>query len=1299
MQKLSRSLIAGGGIALLAACGDDVSVTPPAVIPITITSVTVVPASITIAKGEKVTLSASVTTSSGTGAAPSTAVAWSTPAVTPAIVSVDTATGVVTANAVGNATVRATSRADASKQGAASISVTSGIQSISVSPTTQSLALGGTAQAVANIVRTSSVTPPQVTVNWSVLPATGVASVSSSGLITALGVGSAIVTATSAEDATKSASLALTVLAGPPAVTSLTLTPTSVSMGPGTSQQVSSIVGRAAGATVTLSSNHADAASGCPGIATATINQTTGAVTVSGVAPGSCVMTISAAGTGTNLTSNTLVATLTVNIIAAQVSIRDITFVPSGGGPSVPVPLSNVAGQIEVNLNFQPNGLGIDSVVVSVRQPNRPGAPAPRTTPVNGYVRAAKQDFGGASPAAGILSLSINTANYAKLVAGNTIVDFVNGQTTILAQVFPKGSSGGAAVNCSNSPNDPNCSAPVQLVLNNVDGWAGEIVKPPVPHVAVNVAGAPATLGATYWGGPAATAVTTARLFPVFYNNNPTSASGSALNRCANGQGDGTACVTTVTWTVGSTTGGTCSTVTQGPALPFSRTFGTAGQTACGYQNTTIQRDNMIVTNSIDGTNNPFVLTPLIANTVVFGSTPDSLRVDYVGPSGISAPQVSGAEGYNWVNHIWPFTPAGTKVADGGVGPLETSWGAFASLNGGSSTSFPTPIVTGADLAETNQNCVSVAPAPPCDGYNARAAATDRLTNPGNSAVTTPFGDDRTSPLLRYSVVAAPSSFAASYTGGGSASVLDSTTYNAVEGIYGANVTTAGMQTLFISAAAGANDSVRTDGLDNRSGLSRVIAATRRFAQGVPFVSSTSIGAFGAGLVDGWRPAVAFHVTNGIVGGVPPLTAGYYTTTQYALDRAGNVSGCPVTGSIAGLVASTVASVCTAAAPSIADFTNPAMQTTGPVGRNANLFFRRTLALDPGQPQITGLSPNNAYTGNSVQTWSLGSQDDLEVIDARLRISYPNLTIGDVGGTIPAGGAGGLMWTYALSNTYMASAAGLAAGPYSAGPASGTGVNFGYFAPIASRFDASVINPQVSTLTQDQFTLNVQETCTAGAGFGPAAGPTATCAAMFVGDPIPTVAIALAKPDSLGVKVRDVFGSWIFNDTSSVITGVATEFNTPILSATVAAPGSYGVTYSVVPPGCPQGGAGIGGPCVTGGVNFRHDGGTGTTRNFRAVEALSVTLPTFVRVELYGLNARGEWVFIQRCAVPSTILPNVGPQACGNGAGTVTGTDNGLERYWVYSFTGIPTLPTGYTSFRALGVSSSGFGMFSTIQP
>ncbi|MBV6521182.1 MAG: hypothetical protein MNPFHGCM_01309 [Gemmatimonadaceae bacterium] len=1253
MQKLTRSLLALGAVIGLAACGDDVTVTPPTPPPTpTVTGVTVAPGAVTIKVNETSAFSASVQTN---GTVANTSVTWST--VNPTVATVD-ANGVVTGKAVGSTSVKATSAANTSVFGSGTVTVVApGVQSISVTPNAASAVAGTSLTATATVNRDAGVS---AAVKWS-SSNTSIATVSTSAAtsdpitINAVSVGTVVITATSDADPTKSASLALTVTAQSAAITALTLTPNTVTLGSGDSRQVTAVVAAAPGATVAFSNNAASAASGCPGVASASTDPQTGATTITTVGSGSCVVTVTATGSGTNLQTVSIQATIAVTVIVPQISINSIT---AGG---VPVQISNVAGQIDVNLNFQPNGLAIDSVVVSIQQPKVGGGTE--------FKRAAKQNFGAAVPAAGILTLSINTASFEKnAAAGTADVDYWNGQTTIMAQVFPKGTTAGSAVNCSTSPGDPTCAAPYQLVLNNLDGWAADIAKP-----ARSAVSTVANAGATYWGGPDAADVTTAEIYAVMYNNNPSFASGSALNRCSNQLGDGTGCISTVTWTVGSPSvggAGTCGLVTQ-TALPFTQTYGTSGQTGCGYENGSVIRDNIVITAAIDGTNNPFTLvgtpsllpppanpnTTLIANSTVFGATPDSLRLDYVGPNGVAPPQVGGWENpsYYWVNATWPFMPSGVKVSDLGVGPLESSWAAFASAQGGSSTTFPTPITTGADLPETNQNCVGAG----CDGYNAIASATDLLANASNSVVTHAFGDDQTAPAIRYSSnpgqAGAPSDFPSIYTGGGSGTVLDSTTYNAIQAI----------------PAAGVGDSIRAEALDNRSGLSRAVVLQSIFEQGgaTGTVSATACsnpaGAFGASYIDGYRPGPQIHITctDGVVVPIAPAP-GYYTTSYSAVDRAGNVSAELSTGGPDFWAAST------SSAP------------------NHNVSIRRNLAYDPGQPLVTGLSPFAHYVGNAPATWSLGSQDDVEVIDARLRALYPNVTQGDAAATA----ANGLVWSYALSTNFMGSNNGMPAGlgPFVSGPASGTN-HYGFFSPIALRFDNSIVDPNVTTLSLDKFTLNVQETCLG------AASPTASCTVN--GDPISALDVPATKPTNLYAQVRDVFGSWSYNATAGAATGVSAEYMHVILPNSVDAPGLYTVGYSALPPGCPTGGGAPGGLCVTSGVNFRADGGTGSTRNFRAVQPLSVTLPLFTRVELYGLNAASEWVFIQRCTVPSPIVPNVGPQACVDGGGTVNGTDNGLERYWVFSFTSIPATPPVFSQYRALGVNGSGFGLFSTVQP
>jgi hypothetical protein len=432
------------------------------------------------------------------------------------------------------------------------------------------------------------------------------------------------------------------------------------------------------------------------------------------------------------------------------------------------------------------------------------------------------------------------------------------------------------------------------------------------------------------------------------------------------------------------------------------------------------------------------------------------------------------------------------------------------------------------------------------------------------------------------------------YTQGGTTTQNDSTTYLAIQAMF----------------AAGTTDSIQTESIDNRSGLSRSITLSRLFAQngGTGGTASTgcttTTGTFGAAYGDGWRPSPQIHITCGLA------VAAYFTTTQQSIDNAGNASA----------------------------------------------TYKRTLAFDPGQPAVTGVSPNPVYVGNGPAPFTIGAQDDLEVIDGSLRIHYPGLTQDDGAGTP----SDGLRWGF--------------------GSASGS--------MFATRFDASIVNPILPTGTVDQFTVSIQQVCNT-AGF-----PGATCApgtaGLDLGDPVPTTDITVAKPDSVGATVRDVFGSFVPNTTPGAATGVSAELASPILSGTVPAVGTWSVGYDATA-NCPQGGV-PGGNCVTSGINFRADGISGSTYSYRATQDFNITLPMFTRADLFGLNAAGEWQFIQRITVPAT-PPTSGTFAAG--AGTMTGFDNSFERYWIYNFTSVPA---GFAAYRALGVNGSGHGLFSNSQ-
>lgn len=874
----------------------------------------------------------------------------------------------------------------------------------------------------------------------------------------------------------------------------------------------------------------------------ATVNPTTGVITA--VTPGSATITASLTVGGQTVTGN--VGVTVRPFIGAQISIQSITT----GLLNIPVTLNNVLGQIEVNLNVDPGELLADSVVVYLDG-----------------VAAARQNF-AANPAPGGITLSINTASYTiNTTAGTATASFFNGPRQVRAILYSRGGVTTATQG-------------TVIVLNNQSGLAAQITRPTRSMIAVPFSSA---VGQTFWGGPDVAGLTTVTVYPIAY--------------------EAGRFVTSLTFGLGG-----CPTTAVLTAAPFRATFGypAAGATVncTGYEWTGGPRDNVIVTAAIDNGSNGFPLSPLIPNVIVFGSTPDSLRLDYKGPTAVSAPLIVGSEGFNWVNDAFTLRPVAPVVTDFGVGGNATTYSIFVGSSAGVLTTFGTLFVNVAALAETNTNCA--APTVGCDGYAARATATDLLINPANSAVSATFGVDRTAPSIRYSATAAPSSFASIYTAGGTTAVLDSTTRAAYVGVYGADAGAAATGNIidYIAAAAGTNDSVRTESIDNRSGLSRSIVTSRRFAQGGATGATantgcqTSAGVFGAALIDGWRPAPAVHVTC-----IAAAVSGYYTTTETTVDRAGNLS----------------------------------------------LTYKRTLALDLGQPQVTGVSPNAVYTANTAAGFTIGMQDDLEVIDARLRVRYANVSQGDAGFTASSG----LIW------------------------------NFPGFTPFATRFDASIINPFLGVLTLDMFTVSIQETCLG------AASPFAAC--LYRGDPIDNASSTVVQPDSVAVIVRDVFGSFVNNFVSGPLFGVSNELASPILSATVPAVGFYSVTYNAST-SCQAGGI-LGGPCVIAGINFRDFAATASTRTYRATEAFSTTLPVFTRVDLFGLNAVGQWVYIQRIIVPA-VVPVSGTIAAG--AGTITGSDNGLERFWDYQFTSVPT---GFTQYRALGVNGSGYGLFSTRQP
>lgn len=465
MRKLYRSLLATGAVLGLAACGDDVSVTPPAdPIQIAITGISVSPPSATILVGQSTQISASVQTNGGEGTIDLT-VTWSSSNTAVATVN---ASGTVTGVAAGSAVITARSNGNNAYAAGASVTVNAptplpnALLSFTVNPTAASVQAGSQVA-----VSTNFAASPGATVTFSnsynnancTGPATG-----ANPTVTAVTVGTCVVTITASGSGTGlisnqlQASVAITITSLGQALQSLTVNPTSwntwVST-PNRTQVVTTIVQSASGATVTwnnASSNNA----------VATVSGGANP-TITAVGNGTAQITIQANGSGSNLQSNSLVATVQVNVATASVSIATLTTCV-GGPPCVvtPVNLAAAMGQIEATMNINSGNQQLGSVAVFLGPPT---ASNQQCAPGDANQEAARQIFGVNGAPNAPVTLSINTADFDGLhkhigspAAATFAPTWINGPTCIEARVFP-----------ADNPQLPLASNTIQFTLVNPD--------------------------------------------------------------------------------------------------------------------------------------------------------------------------------------------------------------------------------------------------------------------------------------------------------------------------------------------------------------------------------------------------------------------------------------------------------------------------------------------------------------------------------------------------------------------------------------------------------------------------------------------------------------------------------------------------------------------------------------------------------------------------------------------------------------------------------------------------------------
>ena len=205
VPEIGRSVVALAAAALLTSillttCSDDQPVAPGVTVSglrvtaaakkTPVASVTVTPASATIGTNGTVQLTATLKDANGNTLTGRT-VAWTSSNTGAATVS---GSGLVTGVAVGSATITATSEG---KSGTSAISVTNvPVATVTVSPASASVAVAQTVQLTAVLKDANGNTLTGRTVTWT-SSNTAVATVSSSGLVTGVAVGSATITATS----------------------------------------------------------------------------------------------------------------------------------------------------------------------------------------------------------------------------------------------------------------------------------------------------------------------------------------------------------------------------------------------------------------------------------------------------------------------------------------------------------------------------------------------------------------------------------------------------------------------------------------------------------------------------------------------------------------------------------------------------------------------------------------------------------------------------------------------------------------------------------------------------------------------------------------------------------------------------------------------------------------------------------------------------------------------------------------------------------------------------------------------
>lgn len=763
------------------------------------------------------------------------------------------------------------------------------------------------------------------------------ATVSPTGIVTALGEGTVVINAaaTAQPEVVRSATLTVTPR---PNVRALRVTPENVTLSIGETQQLSVTVTADEGVdrSVTYSSSNA---------AVATVSAS-GIVT--GVGPGAAAIRVTA------VVDTTLFVAIGVSVkapIPPQISIQSIT----QGSRQTPVNVTNVAGQLDVTLNVQAGSEPLARVDLVLSQAGRPdtvvashsfstssaiatyaervsGSPNERWEVVAARAIAAVQ-------AADQIVLSFRTDVYAPTTGA---VAFRNGQATLSAVAVTLGRAGSSEHRASvNTP----------LTLNNLDGFQ-------VTMSNLSSTGRPSAVDARGLGWVQAGRGLVVTSVPVLYSGRTLATriiafpgAAPVVTHFSTKVGIATDTVllgayeldATSPWYVpGERPSMTGVDITGQPL----RVVGTAGTDGAGILNAQPNAD--------------------------VGSALAGLRVDNVPPPAGALFEIATVNdnSENWVGNAYTFSSGlsgllpdkGVGLTGSNVAPTAATVNAQYRAIGGPLTD--TLLVTnGRDLPPSNVNST----------YTIVARYSDRLGNARTVSLTgnanhplTSFGVDTLPPIVRY--LTAPLASQAVIT------MFADSVYTSL-------------------ALAGATLVYGIEAIDDRAGLGATPAYVMLTHFGPPGTTSCIVGTIVASVCTPNAMAFEATATDGFRLLTTPLDGaagaeGYYTYRAYVRDRAGNTSQ---TISKQALYDQGVG----ASAPQVATISYPALMRGGqpvpfaPVASDNIELTRGHLYLT--YPNLPGATQTLAYEGGTVGYIEIGKPFDAQL--STVVVAAPGFTV------------------------------------------------------------------------------------------------------------------------------------------------------------------------------------------------------------------------------------------------------------------------------------------------------------------